>query len=137
MPCLFPVLAAWKQHAQRGSAERDAAIRLDIRCERRIGQLPEVAAKKSGPAPEFVTTRHEPTPAAERKAESRARALAAIPQEVFEEKLAEPKPSREKLVAVAIVPEPTIDPALEEQIRLSHWHRTASDARGDRSLTPI
>ena len=87
------LLAAWRQHAERGSAERDAAIRLDIRCERRLGQLPEMAPKRPGPS-KIVTASHEPAHAAERKALSRARALAAIPQAVFEEKIAEPKPSR-------------------------------------------
>ena len=71
------LLAAWRQHAERGSAERDAAIRLDIRCERRLGQLPEMAPKRPGPS-KIVTASHEPAHAAERKALSRARALAAI-----------------------------------------------------------
>jgi hypothetical protein len=113
------LLSAWKRHSERGSAERDAAIRLDIRCERRLGQLPEAAPKPQGgdrrrSASQPVTQ----VPGAERMALSRARALAAIPQDVFEEKLAEPKPSREKLVAVAIVPEPTVDPVAEESARI-------------------
>jgi hypothetical protein len=113
------LLAAWRSHAEHGSAERDAAIRLDIRCERRLGQLPEAAPKPPGPAAGIVTARNDPTPTAERVALSRARAIAAIPKEVFEEKLAEPKPSREKMLVAAIIPNPTVDPALDEQIRLS------------------
>ena len=50
-------LAAWRHHAEAGSAERDSAIRLDIRCERRLGQLPEAAPKPMG-RPESVTGRN-------------------------------------------------------------------------------
>jgi len=46
----------------------------------------------------FVTDRDEAASGAERMAASRARALAAIPQETFEEELAKPKPSREKML---------------------------------------
>jgi hypothetical protein len=51
---------------------------------------------------------------------SRARALAAIPEEVFEEKLAEPKPSRAKLLAEGVLPssERTVDPSGDESRRL-------------------
>jgi hypothetical protein len=112
------LLAFWRIHAERGSSERDAAIRLDIRCERRLGQLPEAAPKPPGPAAGIVTARNEPTPTVERVALSRARAIAAIPQPLFEEKLAEPKPSREKMLAVAVIPNPTVDPVEDESARV-------------------
>jgi hypothetical protein len=112
------LLAAWRQHSERGSAERDAAIRLDIRCERRLGQLPEAAPKPD--ERDRVTGRYagEPTPTAERMALSRARALAAIPAERFEEVLAAPKPSREKLLTEAVMPIRTVDPVLDESSRM-------------------
>ena len=113
------LLAAWRQHSERGSAERDAAIRLDIRCERRLGQLPEaqkVPPQESGRR--GGVTAGDALPSAERMALSRARALAAIPAERFEEVLAEPKPSREKLLTEAVMPIRTVDPVLDESSRM-------------------
>jgi hypothetical protein len=109
------LLAAWRQHSERGSAERDAAIRLDIRCERRLGQLPEAAPKQGARSDlsQPVRSSH-----AEVQALSRARALAAIPAERFEEVLAEPKPSREKLLTEAVMPTRTVDPVLDESSRM-------------------
>ena len=86
----------YRARAERGSDERDAATRLGIRIDRRLGQLPEAA-----PAPPayrdagHAVRRSE----AEGRALSRARALAAIPADVFEEKLAEPHPTRARLLA--------------------------------------
>ena len=113
------LLAAWRQHSERGSAERDAAIRLDIRCERRLGQLPEAApVPRSGPAHPGTFGQAVRTSEAEGRALSRARALAAIPAERFEEVLAAPKPSREKLLTEAVMPIRTVDPVLDESSRM-------------------
>ena len=120
-------LAAWRHHAEAGSAERDSAIRLDIRCERRLGQLPEAAPKPQGQRSDLLPG-VTGSPTAERVALSRARALAAIPREVFEEVIAEPKPSREKLLAAAIIPSPTVDPVAVESARVHQLLR--GPARG-------
>lgn len=109
------LLAAWKAQAERGSDEREAAIRLDIRCERRIGMLPETAPRQGHRSDLSQTVRSSH---AEEQALSRARALATIPEATFEEVLAEPKPSREKLLKTAVVPEPTVDPSAEESARV-------------------
>ena len=116
------LLAAWRMHAEHGSGERDAAIRLDIRVERRLGMLPDTAPKPAG-RPGKMQTRRPELSAAEQRALSRARALAAIPTTTFEEVLAEPKPSRAKVLARAIVSEPTRDPIAEESARVYHLTR--------------
>ena len=83
------------------SGESDAAIRLDIRVERRLGML--VGNPMTPQQAGAVTESHSSE--AERKSIQRARALAAIPTTTFEEVLAEPKPSRAKVLARAIVSE--------------------------------
>lgn len=108
------LLAAWRSHAERGAVERDAAVRLDIRAERRIGALlgPPMPREERG-----ALTERQSSPV-EQQAASRARALAAVPVATFEAVIAEPKPSRAKLLAAAIVPEPTVDPSAEESARV-------------------
>lgn len=110
-------LAAVKKRAERAPEEREAATRLDLRIVRRLGQLPEAQPRP----PKLVTGRNEAAPGSERVALSRARAIASIPEPVFEERLAEPKPTQAKLLAAAIVPEPTIDPRRDESAR-AHRH---------------
>lgn len=118
------LLAAWRTTAERGSQEREAAVRLDIRCERRIGMLPEAAPVPAGrPSQSGQPVRNTE---AEGRALSRARALAAIPDDTFEEVIAEPHPSREKLLRAAVVPEPTVDPTGEESARVHRLIRGPS-----------
>ena len=107
------LLAAWRRHYARGSDEAEAARRLDLRAERRIGAL--LPVKVPGPVRDSTSR----TPDAERQAESRARALAAVPAPIFEEELAKPKPSRDRIVARAIVDHQP-DPGIEESRRLLH-----------------
>jgi hypothetical protein len=108
------LLEAWRQHYMRGSAEADAAKRLHLRAERRLGML----LPKRRPGRPAKSEQVVQISAAERVAESRARALASVPSDLFEEELAKPKPSRERILAKALTREPTADPALDESRRL-------------------
>jgi hypothetical protein len=108
------LLEAWRQHYMRGSAEADAAKRLHLRAERRLGML----LPKRRPGRPAKSSRPVTVSGAERVAESRARALASVPEQLFEEELAKPKPSRERILAKALTTEQTIDPVLDESRRL-------------------
>jgi hypothetical protein len=109
-------LSKWHQRAARASAERDVAYRLDIRAERRIGELlgppelPEVSGAKRGVTDGYAS------PPAERMAASRARALSEVPDETFEAVLAKPKPSRAKVLAAAAVAAQAVDRALLDRV---------------------
>lgn len=131
------LLAAWRTQAERGSAERDAAIRLDIKAEIRIGRLPEAAPKPRGENTD-VTGRYigtpDPTPPAERVALSRARALAKAAERVDVDAVLATKPSRARVLAAAIEPTPDLEdiadrlrtPEQQRQARISAWKATAS-----------
>lgn len=112
-------LAALRKRAERAPEEREAATRLDLRIVRRLGQLPEAQPVPAGrPAKSLQRVTNT---GAGRVALSRARAIASIPDPVFEERLAEPKPTQAKLLATAIIPNPTTDPRREESARV-HRH---------------
>lgn len=92
--------AALRGYYQRNSADADAAARLEILTEARIGALPEAAPKPAGRKPKNGNGAL-PIPKSESMALSRARKLAKAREdepEAFAKVMAEPRPSRAKVL---------------------------------------
>lgn len=92
-------LDALHTYYARGSEDAAAARRLSLDAERRMGQLPEAASVPAGrPAQSAQPVRNSH---AEGIALSRARALANVPVDTYEQVRASPRPSRAAAVTAA------------------------------------